>query len=131
LGWIGPADAADGALDDVPTEIWPGLAARWLAAGFDSQLLRQLAELGTDEHRTGLTAEKGPAGWAEPRGLTVADPSGTAHLPAKLRIASQVLDLMPEVLQSIGFDPAPAEAAFVARCQAALDVVQRDLDATW
>jgi hypothetical protein len=35
---------------------------------------------------------------------------------------------MPEALRSIGFDPAPADEAFTARCQAALDIVQRDLD---
>ena len=37
---------------------------------------------------------------------------------------------MPVALRSIGFDPSPADAAFVARCRAALEVVQRDLDAT-
>ncbi len=37
---------------------------------------------------------------------------------------------MPEVLRSIGFDPAPADEEFTVRCQRALDVVQRDLDAT-
>jgi hypothetical protein len=42
----------------------------------------------------------------------------------------QAQDLMPEVMRSIGFDPAPADDAFVARCQSALDVVQHDLDIT-
>ncbi len=37
---------------------------------------------------------------------------------------------MPEALRSIGFDPAPADEAFMARCQNALDVVQHDLDVT-
>ena len=37
---------------------------------------------------------------------------------------------MPEALRSIGFDAAPAEEEFTARCQAALNVVQRDLDVT-
>jgi hypothetical protein len=37
---------------------------------------------------------------------------------------------MPEVLRSIGFDPAVADGEFLARCQAALDFVQRDLDVT-
>lgn len=37
---------------------------------------------------------------------------------------------MPVVLWSIGFDTSAADAEFVARCQAALDVVQRDLDLT-
>jgi hypothetical protein len=40
------------------------------------------------------------------------------------------LQLLPEALRSIGFDPAPADAEFAARCQAALDIVQRDLDIT-
>jgi hypothetical protein len=33
-------------------------------------------------------------------------------------------------MRSIGFDPAPADEAFVARCQSALNVVQHDLDVT-
>jgi hypothetical protein len=37
---------------------------------------------------------------------------------------------MPEAMRSIGFDPAPADEEFVARCQSALDVVQHDLDVT-
>lgn len=37
---------------------------------------------------------------------------------------------LPDVLRSIGFDPAPADQAFLARCQGALDIVQRDLDMT-
>jgi len=37
---------------------------------------------------------------------------------------------MPEALRSIGFGPAAADEEFTARCQAALDVVQRDLDVT-
>jgi hypothetical protein len=40
------------------------------------------------------------------------------------------MDLMPEVLRSLGFDPAPANEEFTARCQGAVDVVQHDLDAT-
>jgi hypothetical protein len=40
------------------------------------------------------------------------------------------LALMPEALRSIGFNPAPADEEFTARCQAALDIVQRDLDVT-
>lgn len=38
--------------------------------------------------------------------------------------------LKPVVLRSLGFDPAPADEAFVARCQSALDVVKHDLDVT-
>jgi hypothetical protein len=37
---------------------------------------------------------------------------------------------MPEALRSTGFDPAAADEAFTARCQDALDIVQRDLDVT-
>jgi hypothetical protein len=40
------------------------------------------------------------------------------------------MELMPEVLRSLGFDPAPASEEFMARCQKALDIVQHDLDAT-
>ena len=47
-----------------------------------------------------------------------------------LRAAQFALVLMPEALRSIGADPVPADEEFVARCQAVLDVVQRDLDAT-
>lgn len=39
-------------------------------------------------------------------------------------------DLMPEALRSIGFDPAAGDQEWLARCQAALDVVQRDLEVT-
>jgi hypothetical protein len=40
------------------------------------------------------------------------------------------MELMPGVLRSLGFDPAPADEEFVARCQKAVEIVQRDLDAT-
>jgi hypothetical protein len=40
------------------------------------------------------------------------------------------MELMPEVLRSLGFDPAPADEEFTACCQKALDVVQHDLNAT-
>jgi hypothetical protein len=40
------------------------------------------------------------------------------------------MELMPEVLRSLGFDPAPADEEFMARCQQAVEIVQRDLDAT-
>ena len=88
-----PGQAAAGALDHVPVGLWPRLAARWLAAGFDSPSLRRLAELKFSEARAALA-------------------------------------LMPEALRSIGFDPAAADEEFTARCQAALDIVQRDLDVT-
>lgn len=45
--WPRPDQAAVGALDHLPVDQWPALAARWLEAGFDSPLLRQLAELRT------------------------------------------------------------------------------------
>lgn len=41
-----PAEAAAGGLDLVSVEEWPMLAAWWLAAGFDSELLREFAGLG-------------------------------------------------------------------------------------
>jgi len=91
--WPRPGQAAVGALDHVPVGDWPGLAARWLAAGFDSESLRQLAKLRSWETKAALA-------------------------------------VMPEALRSTGFDPAPAEEEFTARCQAALDIVQRDLDVT-
>ena len=93
IRWVRPEQAAAGVLDDVPLEIWPRQAARWLAAGLESEPLRQLAAL-------------------RPGEITAA------------------LDLMPEALRSIGFDPAVADEEFVARCQAALEVVQSALDVT-
>jgi hypothetical protein len=128
--WPRPDQAAAGGLDHLPSDQWPMLAAKWLAAGFNSPSLRQLAELRSGQRGTEPSAEKGPASWAAPRGLTIADPSGTARPPAKFEVGFQVLDLMPEVLRSIGFDPGPADEAFVARCQSALAVVQHDLDVT-
>jgi hypothetical protein len=91
--WPRPEQAAVGALDRLSVDQWPRLAAHWLAAGFDSEPLRQLAELQP---------------WASQAALV----------------------LMPEVLRSIGSDPAASDEEFVARCQDALDLVQRDLDAT-
>jgi hypothetical protein len=49
--WPRPDQAAAGALDRVPFGEWPALAALWLAAGYDSPTLRQLAKLRTQ--RTG------------------------------------------------------------------------------
>jgi len=94
--WPRPDQAAVCALDHLPVDQWPMLAAKWLAAGFDSPLLRQLAESRAREIRAALDA----------------------------------LDLMPEAMRSIGFDPAPADEEFAARCQNALDIVQHDLDVT-
>jgi len=128
--WPRPEEAAVGGLDHLPADQWPMLAAKWLAAGFDSPLLRQLAELQVRRRDTGPSAEDGLVSWAAPRGVAIVGPSGTAGVPAQFRVALQALDLMPEVLRSIGFDPAPADEAFVARCQSALDVVQHDLDVT-
>ncbi len=71
-----------------------------------------------------------PGFLAAPRGVAIAGPSGTAGVPAQFRVALQARDVMPEVLRSIGFDPAPADEEFVARCQSALDVVKHDLDVT-
>ena len=102
------------------------LTAKWLAAGFDSPSLRQLAQLHTGEIRASLRAGRRSSSrrsdrWSQP-------------LPAEIlrrhRAALYAMELMPEVLRSIGFDPAPADEEFTARCQKALDVVQHDLDAT-
>ena len=43
--WPRPDQAAVGALDQLPADRWPMLAAKWLATGFDSPSLRQLAQL--------------------------------------------------------------------------------------
>lgn len=43
--WPRPDQAALGALDRVPAGEWPALAALWLAAGYESAALRQLAKL--------------------------------------------------------------------------------------
>jgi len=120
--WPRPDQAAVGALDHLPSDQWPMLAAKWLAAGFDSPLLRQLAELRIGRH--------GPASEAVSRGLSIVGSSENDHVSAEFRVAFQALDLMPDVLRSIGFDPAPADEAFMARCQGALEVVQHDLDVT-
>jgi hypothetical protein len=54
-----------------------------------------------------------------------------AKLPVReFGAAFDALDLMPEALRSIGFDPAPADEEFRARCQSALDIVQHDLNVT-
>jgi hypothetical protein len=103
--WTSPEEAAAGGLDHVPIDLWPKLAARWLAAGFDSESLRQLAQLQSGQY---------PARHREDRHLA----------------ALAALDLMPEVLRSLGFDPSAADTEFTARCQGAVDVVQRDLDVT-
>jgi len=51
LRWrMGPGRAAAGGLEDVPLSHWPRLAARWLAAGFDSEPLRRLAGLRSGEY---------------------------------------------------------------------------------
>jgi hypothetical protein len=127
--WPRPEQAAAGGLDHLPAGQWPMLAAKWLAAGFDSPLLRQLAELQVQRRDAGPPVRNRTRYLAAPRGLATSNPSG-AGVPAQFRVARQALDLMPEVMRSIGFDPAPADEAFAARCQRALDVVQHDLDVT-
>ena len=119
-----PRSGRVGALDHLPADQWPMLAAKWLAAGFDSPLLRQLAELRSWRHDTGLPAEDGLVNWTAPAGRRLPARQGTADVPAKFRVALQALDLMPEAMRSIGFDPAPADEEFVARCQSAPDFVQ-------
>jgi hypothetical protein len=128
--WPRPAQAATGGLDHLPSSQWPELAAKWLAAGFDSPQLRKLAELRAGQHGPGASAGRGGRDWAAPLGVTIVDGSGHDGLPEEIRMALRARSLMPDVLRSIGFDPAPADEAFVGRCQGALDVVQRDLDVT-
>ena len=94
--WPRPDQAAAGDLDRLAIDQWPTLAKRWLAAGFDSPLLRRFAEF----------------------------------RPQDMAAAMAALDLMREAMRSIGFDPAPADEEFAARCQSALDIVQHDLDVT-
>ena len=106
-----------GALDQLPADRWPMLAAKWLATGFDSPSLRQLAQLPSVDS----PAERRSGDFAEP------DPVQGDRQP---RVVPSALDLMPKALRSIGFDPAAADEAFTARCQSALDIVQHDLDVT-
>jgi hypothetical protein len=54
--WPRPDQAAVGALDHLPVDQWPMLAAKWLAAGFDSPLLRQLAKLRARDIRAAMHA---------------------------------------------------------------------------
>ncbi|MHB1430520.1 MAG: hypothetical protein ACYCVZ_00155 [Streptosporangiaceae bacterium] len=84
------------------------LAAKWLAAGFDSPDLRRLAQ-----DRS-----------AETRSLAEEDMVLASEARATL------VDLMRTALRSIGFDPAPADEEFTARCQSALNIVRDDLDVT-
>lgn len=91
-------------------------------------MLRQLAELKIPPFDSGSSAGNRTGSRAAPRGLVLSDQSGAIH--ARFAAVLQARGLMPEVLRSIGFDPAAADEAFVARCQKALDVVQHDLDGT-
>jgi hypothetical protein len=128
--WPRPDQAAAGGLDHLPADDWPMLAAMWLAAGFDSPQLRQLAALPIRRRGTGPAARGAQGGWAAPAGISITELSEGAGIAGQFKLAFQAADLMPEVLKSIGFDPAPADDAFLARCQRALDLVQHDLDAT-
>lgn len=124
--WPRPDQAAAGALDHLPVDQWPMLAAKWLAAGFDSQSLRQLAQLQSGESPTRHRVDRRDprrrvGGFAQPLPVQ-------GH--RRHRAAPDALDLMPEAMRSIGFDPAPADEEFTARCQSALDIVQHDLDVT-
>jgi len=56
--WPRPEQAAAGALDYLPADQWPMLAARWLAAGFDSEPLRQFARLQSGESRAGHRTDR-------------------------------------------------------------------------
>jgi hypothetical protein len=133
--WPRPRQAAAGALDHLPPDQWPALAAKWLAAGFDSQSLRQLAQLQTGESPASLRADRRSSsrrggGWAQLDGPGQPVPVELRRLHRRHRTAADAMELMPEVLRSLGFDPAPADEEFMARCQQAVEIVQRDLDAT-
>lgn len=60
--WPRPEQAAADALDHLRADQWPMLAAKWLAAGFDSPLLRQLAELQVPPSDAGPSARNRTAG---------------------------------------------------------------------
>jgi hypothetical protein len=133
--WPRPQQAAAGALDHLPPDQWPMLASKWLAAGFDSQSLRQLAQLQTGESPARLRADRRSSslrggGWALLAGPGQPVPAEVRRLQGRQRAAWDAMELMPEVLRSLGFDPAPADEEFVVRCQKAVDIVQHDLDAT-
>lgn len=133
--WPRPAQAAAGALDRLPADQWPVLAAKWLAAGFDSSPLRRLAQLHTGETPARLQPDRrkssrSDGNWNQPLELGQPLPPEVQRLLHQHRATLEAMDLMPEVLRSIGFDPAPANQEFTARCQKALDIVQHDLDAT-
>jgi hypothetical protein len=128
--WPRPEQAAAGALDRLPSGEWPMLAAMWLAAGFDSPQLRQLAAVPAARRGGGPSRHDGLGTGAGRTGIWLAGPSDSARVADQFKLAFQIQDLMPEVLRSIGFDPAPADEAFLARCEHAVDIVQRDLDAT-
>ncbi len=128
--WPRPAQAAAGRLDQLPAHEWPELAARWLAAGYDSSLLRQLAKLRVARLEPGPSAQAGLVSWTSADGPNWSRDAADPAWMTRMSVTSQARNLMPAALRSIGFDPAPADDAFVARCQDALDIVQRDLDAT-
>lgn len=110
------------------------LAAKWRAAGFDSPSLRRLAQLYAGEVSDSLQAghrTSGRSGWSgQPLRLGQPLPAEVQHVQRRHRADRDVMELMPEVLRSIGFDPAPADEEFTARCQKALDLVQHDLNTT-
>src|SRR5215472_15806563 len=131
--WPKPKQAAAGALDRLPADQWPMLAAKWLAAGFDSEPLRRRAQLQTGEaparHRADRRgSSRRGGGWARPVGMPL--PVEAQRIQRWFRAVQDAIELMPEVLRSIGFDPAPADEELLARCQNAVDIVQHDLDAT-
>jgi hypothetical protein len=131
--WPRPKQAAAGALDRLPADRWPVLAAKWLAAGFDSEPLRRLAQLQIGEsqasHRADRRSSSRRSGdWAQPVGLPL--PTEAQRIERRFRAVQDAKELMPEVLRSIGYDPAPADEEFLARCQNAVDIVQHDLDTT-
>jgi hypothetical protein len=90
--WPRPEEAAAGGLDHLPVDQWPSLAAKWLAAGFDSESLRQLAQLRSNGTRAALALM--------PQALrsigfdpAVADEEFTARCQDALDIVQQDLDV--------------------------------------
>lgn len=111
--WPKPKQAAAGALDHLPPDHWPMLAAKWLAAGFDSEPLRRLAQLQIGESPASLRADRRGSARrggvrAQPVGLPL--PIKAQRIQRRFRAIGDAMDLMPEVLRSLG----PSQLAWQA-----------------
>src|SRR5260370_34169954 len=118
--WPRPKQAAAGALDHLPTDQWPVLAAKWLAAGFDSQPLRQLAQLQTGESPASRRADRRSSsrrggGRAQPVRLGQALPAEDQRLQRRQRARLDSMELRPEGVRALGVGPAPRDQEFGAR----------------